>query len=734
MTALRGAGGHVFRLIRKRSSVLFVFVPFALIEASFDGAIALSYGFITDLAIHANAESSHRLTLVVCGLVGTLVLSSIVSTLRDYLYARMVASVVNDVRRATFDHCQRLSVAFYTKHQTGELTARFSTDLAGFETWLIGAANGLLLPGLGVLVGAGLLFFLIDWHLALFSTLIWPLVLIGPRLIAPRAAAASYRKRESEAAALVTIEETLQAQRTVKAFGLQSFARQRFLTNVDSLRATSVRAGFTGALVERSTVLTIYTVQVLVVSVGAYLTLKGQIAIASLISFLTIFWNLGWSLVVIGRSAPSLVAATGSIRRIDELLDEPTDPSESGNAEVLPLRDSIRFHEVTFGYGHRHFVLLAASFEIKRGASVAFVGPSGSGKSTVLNLLIRFYDPLDGKILIDGVDVRDVSAASLRAQMGIVMQESFLFNVSIRENIRLGRLDATNEEIEAAAKAAEIHDVVVAMPDGYDTKVGERGAQLSGGQRQRVAIARALVRNPSILMLDEASSALDPASEAAINETLAKAGRGRTTLSVTHRLAAVTRADQIFVVSNNRIAEKGTHPELLKLNRVYAELWRKQQGFVVSDDGARAEVSADRLREIALLNPLGAEQLSSLASLFVCERAPAGHVIITEGEPGTLFYIIVRGVVTVTRRGKGGQSAELARLSDGDQFGEMALLYDAPRAATVTASSDCLFVTLPRQHFLALLHSTPDVRATVERVAAERSAKVKGTQLEATMH
>ena len=719
-------------LLRAHLPALLALVPLAACEAALDGGLTLSYKFLIDNAI--GPGNGRALAIILGLLAGGAVVTAIVSMLRDRLHARLVVRMLTDVRRAAFDQCQRLGVGYHAAHSSSDLAARFSTDIAGIETALIAAVGGVLLPGIGMLVGVGLLFFVLDWRLALIGTLIWPLVLLGPRVVAPRAAAATHEKKRHESTALAVVEESIAAHRIVKGFGLERYVRARFDASLAGLRENAERAIFLGSLVERATVISIYFVQIAVVAAGAYMAYKGQVTVGSLVSFLTIFWNLGWSLVVLGRAAPTLVSAHASMRRVDELLAERGDVADPEGAPPLPpLQGSIRFDDVDFGYTGRGIVLVGATLEIKRGETVAFVGPSGSGKSTLLTLLARFYEPLQGTISFDGVDVRTATVRSLRDQLGIVFQESFLFDVTIRENIRLGRLDATDAEVESAAKMAQVHDAILALPKGYDTTTGERGASFSGGQRQRVALARALVRDPAVLLLDEATSSLDPASEAAINETLLTAGRGRTTVMVTHRLASVTRADRIFVVQEGRIVERGSHPELLAKRGKYAELWRKQHGFVVSENGSSAEVTPERLREIALLQPLSTKQLEALAPQFVCERVAAGQEVLREGDAGDLFYLVVRGLVTVTKRDKRGINAEMARLGDGDQFGEMALLNDAPRSATVTARTDALFLTLTRQHFLDLLASTPDIRKTVERIAGERANALKGTRFAATL-
>ena len=343
------------------------------------------------------------------------------------------------------------------------------------------------------------------------------------------------------------------------------------------------------------------------------------------------------------------------------------------------------------------------------------MGGSGSGKSTVLNLLLRFYDCQGGKITMDGGEVRDTSRAKLRAQMGLVFQENFLFNISIRENIRLGRPEATDAEVEAAARAAEIHQAILQLPQGYDTLAGERGSRLSGGQRQRVAIARALVREPSILVLDEATSALDPATEESVNATLQLVARGRTVVSVTHRLSSIAKADRIYVFDAGRVVESGRHEELLARHGTYVRLLQKQSGFTFNPDGDEAGVQPARLRRYPILEELSDEILAELANMLVTEVYAADRVVVQEGEPGDRFYIIARGKVRVSQIQPGGQDEFVAVLDDGDYFGEAALLGNVPRNATVTTAVPCVFLSLRRRQFNFLLERAPQVLARLRQ-------------------
>ena len=310
---------------------------------------------------------------------------------------------------------------------------------------------------------------------------------------------------------------------------------------------------------------------------------------------------------------------------------------------------------------------------------------------------------------MDGTDLRDATFDSLRRQTAVVFQENFLFNMSIRENIRLGRPGATDAEIEAAARDAEIHDFIVTLSDGYDTPAGERGGRFSGGQRQRLAIARAVLRHPALLILDEAPPSLDPTTEAAVNATFSRIATGRTVISITHRLSSVTHADCIYVLDQGRIAEQGRHEELVAAGDRYSSMWRRQSGLCIGEDGAG--VDAKWLSEMPLFNDVDASTLAELATLFASEQVPEERDIICEGDPGDRFYILVRGKAEVLKASK-----RAAVLQDGDYFGEIALLSNRPRNATVRSLTACVCLTLQRDRFRAMLDRSAPLRERMEQV------------------
>ncbi len=517
-----------------------------LAETGYNVAFPLSLKYLIDDALLR--QDRHALILILAVLGALAVIVSTLAICVEYLNAKLAAGVVRDLRHSLFDRLQTLPLRFFSNTTAGDVLSRFSTDIAEVESsaryWIVMG----LMPTLELAIAVALLFYLSP-PLAAASMAVFPLTILGPRFFSPRAVAATYRKKQGEAGALAVIQENFLAQPVVKVFALQAASKAWLRARTVPLADAAARVNFLSAMVERSVSTAVILLHLLVLGFGAWLAFERRISIGTLITFENVFWDLSYNIGYISQFFPEVIQAAGSIRHMEELLDEEPSPPDAPNAIALPrLQHDIVFEGVSFGYSAATPHLNRLNFRIPRGSRTAIVGPSGSGKTTVLNLILRLYEPTEGRILFDGVDIAHALRESLLAQIGVVFQESFLFNTSFRENIRLGQPNATDAEVEAAARAAEIHDFIAALPQGYDTNAGERGGLMSGGQRQRVAIARALVRNPAILLLDEATSALDAPTEAAILATLRRASEGRTVIFVTHRPAAIPDADQVLTL------------------------------------------------------------------------------------------------------------------------------------------------------------------------------------------
>jgi ATP-binding cassette, subfamily B, bacterial len=555
---------------------LLAFVGFGvLVETLFNVIMPLSLKFLIDDAL--GEEDFQALYKILGVLAAAGIVTSIIAVWYERWDARLAASLISDVRNRLFEHVQNLPSAYFARTKRGEILSRFSIDLSAFEGSVKSFSNSAALPFLELIAGIILMLFL-NWQLAVVSLLVFPITLIGPRILTPKAVQANYEQKLNESALLGMVQENVAAQAVVKAFSLQRRTLGWFTMRNNEVRLKTASAVFLSTMVERTVTIAVLLLHLVVLAIGAYLATKGQITIGTFVTFESAFWEVSYNIAHLMHFIPVSIQSAAAVRHIQELLDEPTRGADRPGAPDLPrITNDITFDRVSFKYeGSQTPVLDNLSLKLNVGKRIAIVGPSGSGKSTLLNLILRLYVPDEGRVTIDGVDIRRVTRESLRASMAVVFQENMLFNMSIRENIRLGKEGATDKEVEEAARKAEIHRYIMSLPQKYDTPVGERGDTLSGGQRQRIAIARAIIRNPSVLLLDEATSALDQTTEAAINRTLLKVAEGRTMIWSTHRLTSVVDMDEIIVISGGKAIERGSHTELLARNGAYRKLWDDQ--------------------------------------------------------------------------------------------------------------------------------------------------------------
>jgi len=535
--------------------------------------LKLGPAWMTKLIID-DAIPKESLTLVGVYLIGMIAVSgglNLLGAVQLYLEQWVGQRVIFDVRGALYDHLQSQSMSFYDANQTGQLMSRVTNDVSQVQFFLTQGLSRLVTTFITIAANLAVMFWL-DWHLTLISLVVVPLILWFQKYsvkVWPL-----FRKRQELQASLnVVIQENVAGIKLVKAYGREQFEADRFNAVNEEMRSVALQSwrvfGVTGPGQEFAT----YLSAIIIITVGGLRVMEGHLTIGDLSAFyayvLTMFAPVRF-LVFINQMALNALA---SGERIFEILDTPLDVMDRPGAVRLEhVSGSVTMENVSFAYGKGAPLLRDISIDVPPGKTLALVGPSGSGKTTLVNLIPRFYDPTTGTVQIDGHDVRDIQVEALRAQMGMVMQETFLFNASIRENIAYGRADASIEEIEAAARAANAHPFISEMPNGYDTEIGERGTRLSGGQRQRLAIARAILVDPRILILDEATSSVDNQTDYLIRQALDSLMEGRTTIVIAHRLSTVQRAHQIAVMEAGRITARGTHAELLRSSPLYAHL------------------------------------------------------------------------------------------------------------------------------------------------------------------
>ncbi|MBA3533713.1 MAG: ABC transporter ATP-binding protein [Ardenticatenales bacterium] len=480
------------------------------------------------------------------------------------------------LRNEIFEHLQRLSLRFYDRQEAGDLMSRLVSDTEVIGN-LLSQALIQSLGGIFTLIGIAIGMFLLNWQLALASLLIIPIMFATTQAFSARARSAFRATRESIGDVSSNLQEDISSVREAQAFNRTAQNVERFqqvnAANRDAnVRAGGVTAAFGPAIDVLSTVAT-----AIVAGVGGWLAFRDVITVGVVVTFLTYVDRFFRPVQQIAALYTSIQAAFAAGERIFELLDESPDIVDHPNALSLPpMAGHVRFDNVTFGYHTEHEILKGISFEAQPGETVAIVGPTGTGKTTLVNLIARLYDVTGGRVLLDGHDVRDVTRRSLRSQLGVVPQDAFLFAGTVADNLRYGNRAATMDELIAAAQAARAHEFILALPEGYDTPLGERGGTLSQGQRQLLAIARALLANPRLLILDEATASVDTRTERLIQSALEVLLEGRTAFVIAHRLSTIHSADQILVMQTGEIVERGTHEELLAKGMLYADLYQKQ--------------------------------------------------------------------------------------------------------------------------------------------------------------